>query len=183
LNSVNQTLSIEKEPSEKTRKNMSLAIEATEHLHNDIRLINRLLKESAYDDLMLELDKLFLMFKQVFNVNSETHWIGDMSQIPPALARELFIVIKEAMTNAVRHGKAKTITFTGSLKSNELNTVIVDDGIGFDQRTVKHKNGLLSMKYRIEEMGGAFDLTSTPGKGTRITLKVPILSKREVQNG
>jgi signal transduction histidine kinase len=183
LNSVNQALYAEKEPSEKISNNMSLAIKATENLHNDIRWINRLLKESTYDDLMLELDRLFLMFKQVFNVTAETHWTGDMGRIPPVLARELFIVFKEAMTNSVRHGKAKTITFTGALKSNELSTVIADDGIGFDQRTVKHKNGLLSMKYRIEEMGGIFDISSNPGRGTRISLKVPILHTSEVQDG
>ena len=183
LNSVNQALNTEKEPSDKTKLKMSQAIEEMEHLHNDIRWINRLLKDSPFNDLMLELDKLFMMFRNVFNVKAEPEWYGDTSQIPPKLARELFIVIKEAMTNAVRHGKAKNIFFTGRVKNNELSAEIMDDGVGFDQQLVKHKNGLLSMQYRIEEMGGSFDLTSNPGKGTKIAFRVPTLLTSEVKNG
>lgn len=158
---------------DKLGEKINLAIDATEHLHNDIRWINRLLKENNSDDLMLELDKLFTLFRHVFNVNAENRWSGDTRLISPILTRELFIVTREALTNAVRHGKAKNIMVTGIVKSNELNTTITDDGVGFNPKHVKRMNGLLSMKYRIEEIGGVFKLTSNPGRGTKITVKIP----------
>ena len=161
------------------RSKVDLAIEATEHLHNDIRWINRLLKEGYSDDLMFELDKLSMLFNRVLNVKTETKWTGDTRHISPILSRELFIVIREALTNAVRHGNAKNIFITGVIKDGELSTTISDDGTGFNPNQVKRMNGLLSMKYRIEEMAGVFKLTSNPGKGTKIFLKVPIQGLNE----
>jgi signal transduction histidine kinase len=177
LKSIN--LSSEKAPSDKLRKKIDLAIETTEHLHNDIRWINRLLKETSADDLMLELDRLFMLFKQVFKVNAATEWTGDTRLISPVLSRELFIVIREALTNAVRHGKAKNIMISGSIRSNNLDATITDDGVGFNPKLVKRMNGLLSMKYRIEEMGGLFKLNSNPGKGTKIVITVPFQNSNE----
>lgn len=168
---------------DKLQKRIDLAIDATEHLHNDIRWINRLLKENSSDDLMLELDKLFVLFQQVFKVNAKTKWTGDTRLISPTLTRELFIVIREALTNAVRHGRAKNIVVTGTLKPSDLNATITDDGVGFDPKQVKRMNGLLSMKYRVEELGGSFKLTSNPGKGTKIAVKVPFKNSTEVANG
>jgi signal transduction histidine kinase/putative methionine-R-sulfoxide reductase with GAF domain len=153
---------------------LELAIDATEHLHNDIRWINRLLKDDHSDDLMLEIDRLFMMFRQVFNVKTETRWSGDTRLIPRELTRELFIVISEALTNAVRHGKAKNIVVAGAVRGKHLSATIGDDGVGFNPKHVKRMNGLLSMKYRIEEMGGKFKLTSDLGRGTKIALRVPI---------
>jgi signal transduction histidine kinase len=158
---------------ERLETKVSLAMEATEHLHNDIRWINRLLKENYSDDLMLELDKLFMLFKQVFNVNAEAKWTGDVHLLSPGLARELFLVFREALTNAVRHGKAKCILITGVIKASEVTVVVSDDGVGFNPKQVKRMNGLLSMKYRIEELAGKFKLSSNPGKGTKITIKIP----------
>jgi signal transduction histidine kinase len=159
---------------DKVKKGVELAMEAAEHLHNDIRWINRLLKENYSEDLMLELDKLLMLFRQVFHVDAKAKWSGDVRLISPALARELFIVIREASTNAVRHGRANKIIITIAIKLNELSATINDDGVGFNPKQVIRMSGLLSMKYRIEELAGTFKLTSNPGKGTKIAVRVPL---------
>jgi len=176
-------LSSDKTSVDKQRSKVELALEATEHLHNDIRWINLMLKEDSSDDLMLELDKLFMLFQQVFNVKAETKWTGDTRLISSSLSKELFIVIREALTNAVRHGKAKNIVINGSIKSGNLNAAIIDDGVGFNPKQVKRLNGVLNMKYRIEEIGGSFKLASNLGKGTKISIKVPLKSSIEVNSG
>ncbi|HEX7555149.1 MAG TPA: GAF domain-containing protein, partial [Leptolinea sp.] len=164
----------EKNPGDKQQKKLDLAIDATVHLHNDIRWINRLLKENSSDDLMLELDKLIMLYQQVFNVKAGTKWTGDTRLISPVITRELFFVIREALTNAVRHGKATEIMISGIIKAGNLNATIIDDGVGFNPKQAVRLSGVLSMKYRIQEMGGTFKLTSNPGKGTKISLKVPL---------
>jgi signal transduction histidine kinase len=159
---------------ERAKKGVALAMEAAEHLHHDIRWINRVLKENYSEDLKLELDKLFMLFRQVFNVDAQVKWSGDAHLISPALSRELFIVMREALTNAVRHGKAQKIIITIAIKLNELSATINDDGVGFNPKLVKRMSGLLSMKYRIEELAGTFKLSSNPGKGTKIAVRVPL---------
>lgn len=165
-------------PGEKTadkmKKKLSLAIDATEHLHNDIRWIKRLLDGDPSDDLLLELDKLFMLFRQIFDVDVKSKWSGDINCISPELGRELSVVIREALTNAVRHGKAQTLQISGAIRKDDVNIIILDDGTGFDPKLVKRMNGLLSMNYRIKEMGGMFKLNSNPGKGTKIVVTVPL---------
>jgi signal transduction histidine kinase len=164
----------EKSANDKLRKKLSLAIDATEHLHNDIRWIKQLLDGDSSDNLLLEIDKLFMLFRQIFDVNATSKWTGDMNGISPEVGRELSIVIREALTNAVRHGKAQNLHISGVVRANDVNVTIIDDGTGFDPKVVKRMNGLLSMNYRIKEMGGVFKLNSNPGRGTKIVVTVPL---------
>lgn len=164
----------EKSASDKLKKKLSLAVDATEHLHNDIRWIKRLLDGDSSDDLLLELDKLFMLFRQIFDVNVKSKWAGDINRISQELSRELSMIIREALTNAVRHGKAQNLQVSGIIRADDVAITILDDGTGFDPKLVKRMNGLLSMNYRIKEMGGVFKLNSNPGKGTKIVVTVPL---------
>lgn len=166
-------------PKEKLQETIAQVIDTTGQLHNSIRWIDRMLKEEGFEDLMLELDRLREFFKQVFKVNTEIKWVGNAHQIPQNLSMELSLVFREALNNSVRHGKAKNIIVNNYVKSGKLNSTIVDDGIGFDPKTIKRMNGLLSMKYRIEEIGGSFKLTSNPGKGTKIVIRIPFQNSTE----
>jgi signal transduction histidine kinase len=53
--------------------------------------------------------------------------------------------------------------------------VIDDDGIGFDRRKARHRGlGLLGMEERVREIGGTLDIKSQPGRGTRISILLPV---------
>jgi signal transduction histidine kinase len=53
--------------------------------------------------------------------------------------------------------------------------VIQDDGIGFDRSKVRRRGlGLLGMEERVREIRGTLDITAQPGRGTRITIRLPI---------
>lgn len=163
----------------KIRKKIDQALEAVEDLHADIHNINKFLKDNPYEDLLLELERLKVLFEQIFNVRTEINWNGNIDLLSPELSRELFLVIREALNNALRHGKAKNIIISGNVKKGFVNATITDDGIGFNLSNVKRMNGLLSMRYRIEELNGVYKLSSNPGKGTRISFKVPLKSIAE----
>jgi len=77
----------------------------------------------------------------------------------------------EAVSNAIRHGAARTIQVALHDRGHAA-LVIVDDGAGFDQaaatRDAPHGFGIMGMRERIEALGGSFRITSRPGDGTRI---------------
>jgi signal transduction histidine kinase len=77
----------------------------------------------------------------------------------------------EAVSNAIRHGAARTIQVALHDRGHAA-LVIVDDGVGFDQastvRDTPHGFGITGMRERIEALGGSFRITSRPGDGTRI---------------
>jgi signal transduction histidine kinase/ligand-binding sensor domain-containing protein len=104
------------------------------------------------------------------------------SQIPnlhlqAGLRRNIFLVVKESVHNAVKHSHASRIEAAIRLErqNQELQIEIADNGIGFDvaERTGKG-NGLLNMKKRMDEIMGAYFIESAPGKGTRVFIKAPL---------
>ena len=83
-------------------------------------------------------------------------------------------IIRELAINAVRHGKAAHITVHGTLDESGLSFSVFDDGIGFDpaQRPGLSEGhfGLQGVTERIVRLGGVFDISSTPGRGTTAKL-------------
>jgi signal transduction histidine kinase len=89
--------------------------------------------------------------------------------------REALIrVTREAVANAARHGRARTISVELAT-APELRLRISDDGVGFDPAAESrgHGFGLVSMRERVESLGGAFRAESTPGRGTVIEVVLP----------
>jgi len=84
----------------------------------------------------------------------------------------LFLVVKEALNNIVKHAGATEVGVALSLRAAGFELQIKDDGRGFAGSQPASGNGLANMRQRMEDIGGRFDLQSGPGEGTTITLAV-----------
>jgi PAS domain S-box-containing protein len=86
-------------------------------------------------------------------------------------------VLQEAMHNAMKHSHATSITVRLTSSGGYVGLEICDDGVGFDMDTASLAAGLglISMRERIHLVGGEFELWSSPGRGTRITARAPII--------
>lgn len=92
----------------------------------------------------------------------------------------IFLAVREALNNAVKHSKAKLIRLELKLMDHQLRLVVEDDGCGFttDQSPKPDfHEGLAGMRRRIEEVGGRFEIASRPGGGTRIEFTVQLNRK------
>jgi signal transduction histidine kinase/ligand-binding sensor domain-containing protein len=92
----------------------------------------------------------------------------------------LFLVVKEALNNIVKHASANEVNIAVSLVENGFELVIKDNGRGFDSPGADKstgRNGLLNMRQRTEEIGGKFNQESVSGEGTTITLAVNFLDE------
>jgi len=87
-------------------------------------------------------------------------------------------VVSEALANADAHAHADTVEITYSADDERLELTVRDDGDGFDPATVPGVEdghlGLTVMRERARGHGGGCDITSTPGKGTLVTLWIPL---------
>ena len=93
------------------------------------------------------------------------------------LRRNLFLTIKEALNNIVKHSGTKEVNIKLILEDQMLRMMITDHGTGFTiEKTEGRGNGLINMRKRIEEHGGSFDISSEIGKGTtiRISVQLPV---------
>jgi signal transduction histidine kinase len=89
------------------------------------------------------------------------------------LRRNLFLIVKEALHNVVKHAGAKNVHLELLFSEPVLRINLADDGQGFsDEKVQGTGNGLQNMRKRAEEIGGRFDMESKPGFGTTIHLTV-----------
>ena len=87
--------------------------------------------------------------------------------------RDVYLVFKEAINNAARHSGCSRVSVSLQADGTELTLSVVDDGSGFDTTSAERGNGLGSMRSRAERLGATFDITSRPGMGTVVQLKLP----------
>ncbi len=105
----------------------------------------------------------------------------DLPDNPPEIAvgsdvrHHVFLVVKEALTNAVRHGEPRTVRIEARVAERSLEFVLADDGRGFVVGEAEEQgDGLRNMRQRIAALGGRFELESTPGAGTRLRLHIAL---------
>jgi signal transduction histidine kinase len=86
----------------------------------------------------------------------------------------LFLSVKEAINNAVRHGKPSQVLLKFEVSVKDFTICVQDNGRGFDPSVVSHGNGLPNLQQRIHKFGGTCLIQSTPPHGTRVTLRLPL---------
>lgn len=87
----------------------------------------------------------------------------------------LLMAVNEAVNNVMKHAAAKEVRLTIGCIAGSLELVISDDGKGFNPATAPtSRNGLRNLRARLADMGGECTVVSTPGRGTRVTLAVPL---------
>jgi signal transduction histidine kinase len=88
----------------------------------------------------------------------------------------LYRIIQEALSNVARHSAAQRASIQLRVAGREVVTVIEDDGRGFTVPTGEAGGalGLFGMQERAGYVGGAVDIDSAPGAGTRIRVRIPV---------
>jgi signal transduction histidine kinase/ligand-binding sensor domain-containing protein len=89
------------------------------------------------------------------------------------IRREVFLVFKEAINNILRHAACHKVEVSFRIDGPRLHLEISDDGKGFAHAGDGTGNGLRSMRHRASSMGGSIEISSEPGRGTRIRITVP----------
>ncbi|MFQ5857091.1 MAG: GAF domain-containing protein, partial [Anaerolineae bacterium] len=102
--------------------------------------------------------------------------IDDPGELPPELALHLLRIAQEALTNVRRHAQASHVTVRLLREDDHLELTVADDGRGFDPALPqgRHRVGLASMRERARSLGGQLTLATSPGQGTRVTVRVPL---------
>ena len=98
------------------------------------------------------------------------------SAIPDDIVPELLAVLREALANVARHARASTCRVTLRAAGDEVVLRVEDDGVGADPELAR--GGMVNMRERAHDLGGAFALTPGPGGGTALTWRVPIRDLR-----
>lgn len=102
----------------------------------------------------------------------------ETDRLPLDVSRAMFFTTQEALANVARHAKAENVRILTRCNDHAVSLVVQDDGVGFDieHGTQTTGHGLANMRARAEELGGEFEVDSTPGSGTSISFTAPMNS-------
>ena len=103
----------------------------------------------------------------------------DLDSIDDEISINIFRIIQEGLTNIAKHAGATDAHVIlrrcdGQDEASILEIKIVDDGVGIKQRNYPIGMGLLGMRERVEAMHGTFELHSREGRGTTISIRIPL---------
>jgi signal transduction histidine kinase len=103
--------------------------------------------------------------------------------LPSEVRHDLFLVVKEALNNVLKHAQASEVTVGVAESAGVLEIAIEDNGCGFDAAASVGKgqgDGLENMRKRMAKIGGGFHLTSLPEQGTKLRLTVNVNGELQV---
>ena len=101
---------------------------------------------------------------------------GEFKQIRPDLAVTLFRITQEAVRNAISHGAGRQIAVSVARSGRDIELMVTDDGKGFDVAAARQRGsglGLITIEERAHAVGGVVRVTSQPGEGTILYVRVP----------
>lgn len=104
---------------------------------------------------------------------------ADEVRFAKATETALYRIMREAVTNVTKHARASRVAVRVKQARDRILVEVQDDGVGFDpaveaRQPTPHKVGLLSMRKRVELLGGALTLVSRPTEGTLVRVEVPL---------
>ncbi len=166
------------DPADETLKNkLQEILSVIDTTSKTIRRIASELRPSLLDDLGLfaAMEWHIEEFERRSGIKKELNLPDAEIQLPNALKIGLFRIFQESLTNVARHADAEMVFVSLAQEEKHLVLTIRDNGKGFEERQGPKKTlGLLGMKERSQMMGGQYKITSNPGKGTIVTVTVPL---------
>ncbi len=136
------------------------------------------IRYSALQSILDELNNDADLIRNVFGIQV----LVDTLAIPDGYKLQMVSVeaqhlIDEALYNAARHSRARMIEVRLGIEENTFFIHICDDGIGFDEKTIKPGTGLYSMRSKVQHiLNGSMRLEARLGQGTRIEMQIPLVN-------
>lgn len=144
---------------------------------NEIRNLSHQLSPSSFGDVTLK--DVFENLLQGINANNDykIHLKFHYPQNEPLdqdLQITLYRILQEALNNIVKYASASNIEIIVDKTEKGISMSIADNGVGFNITSSKKGIGLNNIKRRVESFEGSFKITSTPGKGCKIQVLLPL---------
>jgi two-component system sensor histidine kinase UhpB len=150
-------------------------LETTRASIDDVRRIAQRLRPEPLEDLGLAVALLALSrrMREQSGLRIACRIPADLPPQSPECELVVYRVAQEALTNAVRHSGAASVSITLQLRSDRLALSVRDDGRGMPDRR-REGGGMRGMRERAGLVGGSLQITSAPHAGTEVHLEVPL---------
>jgi signal transduction histidine kinase len=171
---LEQKLISQKHPcAEDAHKVQALMEEISQHTHDLARHFSSL--DAQGTDLATVLKELAGRVEKMFNVSCGCVLKGPFPALTQHTTMQIYKICQEAVSNSIKHGKARHVSIKAVMNSAELILTIVNDGLPFTPpANVNKRMGLRIMNYRANTIGATLEIKPQPKSGTIVTCSLPI---------
>ncbi len=130
-------------------------------------------KNDSLHDLFTRLKDSFVDLLEQQGVQFKTTNLKKLETIHLSMEnrQHIFLIFKEAINNALKYSECSTLELMIETKRRYLLIHLLDNGRGFNPKTISKGNGLINMQRRAEKVGGKVALNSEPDKGTEVVFR------------
>lgn len=156
-------------------------VEVLRECVDDLRLVIDSLEPVGHDLVSLLATMRYRLGKRLQTGGLKLDW--DVQDLPPLAwleppdALHVLRLMQEALNNVLKHAQASRVRMVTRHHGSYVEIRVEDDGAGFDLQTIQHGRGLKSQIKRAQRLGGKLRIDSTPGMGTRLSLRLPVERK------
>jgi signal transduction histidine kinase len=155
------------------------------HLHDGLKSVQRFIKNlrpSLLDDLGLvpALRSLTNSLEETDGIITEFSVMGEQKRLNGEVELSLFRIVQEALNNVKKHAEASEVRVSAEFNGNIIKLNVYDNGIGFelpknmDSLPRSGMLGLMGIRERVWLLNGTLEIDTEPGKGTTLTVTVPV---------
>ena len=163
---------------EQLERELKTIAEAAHKAATEIRslLLEKQVVHLAAGSLERRLKDEMEIFRARTGLKLEFECAIDAHDLPYEVEQELYFALREGIINAIRHSRASELNLSLTQNQTTCCVDLRDNGVGFDKSSVVGGGGfgLKGMRERIEKVGGYLAIETAPGKGTCITIEVPL---------
>ncbi|MDC8784129.1 sensor histidine kinase [Roseateles koreensis] len=153
-------------------------VEVLRECVDDLRLVIDSLEPIGHDLVSLLATMRYRLGKRLQAGGLHLEW--DVQDLPPLTwleppdALHVLRLMQEALTNVIKHANAGRVRLVTRHHSSYVEIRVEDDGTGFDVENAPRGRGLKSQQRRAQRLGGSVRIESSPGQGTRLSLRLPV---------
>ena len=162
---------------EDARIHLDMASRTVSSCRNELRNVLHDLRNNALESATMDEALRIALAPHVGDAELSVRFSAPRSAFTEKSAHAIIHIVRELVTNAVRHGGAKHIRVAGAFEADTLKFSVTDDGCGFDPAASPGADeghfGLQGVRERVDGFGGEITIESTPVKGTKATCHMP----------
>ena len=171
LNAFNDSL-----PKE-AQSHLSMAAHTVSSCRNELRNVLHDLRNNALESATMDEALKIALAPHVGDAELTVRFSAPRSAFTEKSAHAILHIVRELVTNAVRHGGARHIRVAGAFETGTLKFSVTDDGCGFDPAASPGADeghfGLQGVRERVETAAGEITIESSPGHGSKFTISLP----------
>jgi len=169
---------LNKRATEEAIQEKSKALGSLQEIENEIRSISHELSHSAYQKISNFIDSVETLLANNKNTNIGTffHFNEDENwdSLDSDIKINVYRIIQETYQNSIKHSKCSFFEVTFYRNDEQFNVIMSDNGIGYNINKGRKGIGIRNITSRIDKLNGTFHIDSSEGKGTTISLNIPI---------